>query len=363
MRPLKKIIYLNSLRHNWQLLQAKAAAQSAALMAVVKANAYGHDAAVVAQALADMAPCYAVACIEEALALRELGIRQPIVLLEGIFSPDEVALCVAQGLQPVVHEQRQLAWLKAANLSLDTPLRAWIKIDSGMHRLGFAASESQAVFAQAQALQAVQWQGVMSHFACADSEDLAHARQQCQVLQGLVLPQGWRRSYANSAALWRLPELSGDWVRAGIMLYGLSPFERQTAADLGLQAVMSLQTEILATHFLRKGESAGYAQGFVAPDEGYLATIALGYGDGWARRIDSGKVPVWIGGQCYFLVGRVAMDMCLVWLGKESFAAGEAVELFGAHLPAEVVAEAAGTIPYTLTTMLTPRVRLEVVDG
>lgn len=357
MRPLKKIIDLAALRHNWQVLQAQA--PQARMMAVVKANAYGHDALSVAQALADVAPCYAVACSEEAVALRAAGLRQAIVLLEGIFSSEEIALCAEQDLQPVIHHQRQLDWLAAAQ----TPLKAWLKIDSGMHRLGFAAAESEALFAQALCMPYVDWQGVVSHFACADSEDLAHAEGQLAQLQHLQLPDTWQRSYANSAAIFRLPAAQGEWLRAGIMLYGLSPFEDSCGADFGLQAVMTLQTEILTTHYLSQGESAGYAQGFIAPSEGYLATIAIGYGDGWARRIESGKVPVLIEGRRYYLVGLVTMDMALVWLGAENYPAGTAVELFGKQLAAEEVAAAAETIPYTLSTMLTPRVRLEVRHG
>ncbi|SUO94416.1 alanine racemase [Suttonella ornithocola] len=353
MRPLKKVINLAALKHNWSSLAA--ASGTAEMVAVVKANAYGHDVKTVATAL--MPKMYAVASIEEALALRELGVKTPVMLLEGVFTADELSVCAAQGFQPVIHNAEQLSWLK----TLIMPLKAWVKIDSGMHRLGFPAEQSS--ISQTSALPHIEWQGIVSHFACADEPDLTYAQQQLAALNALSLPPHWQRSFANSAAIFSLPDARAEWTRPGVLLYGLSPFPNQTAADLGLQAVMTLETQILAIRYIKRGENAGYGQGFQAKEDGYLATIALGYGDGFNRSIESGKVHVRIGENVYPLVGRIAMDMSLVWLGKHVFSVGERVVIFGEEYPAEKLAQQANTIPYTLTTMLTPRVRLEVING
>ena len=355
MRPLVKVIDVAALRHNVQRLRQQAGA--AALCAVVKADAYGHGVVNVLPALADAAS-FAVASIDEALQLRQLGVAQPVLLLEGIFGADEAALCAQYGLVPCVHSLEQLQWLRGV-----AGISAWVKVDSGMHRLGFAVDDAARWLPQVLALKQVRWLGVASHFACADADDLGDARAQLARLDALVLPPGWWRCFANSAALFVLPQARADVVRAGLALYGMSPFADGDAARLGLRPVLSLQTQVLAVRRLDAGEFAGYSQGFQAETAGNLATIALGYGDGFPRAIPSGAVQLLLNGKRYPLVGRVAMDMALVWLGADSAAVGDAVVVFGEGNPAERVAAQAGTIPYTLTTMLTARVRAEVVNG
>ncbi|MDO4643085.1 MAG: alanine racemase [Cardiobacteriaceae bacterium] len=355
MRPLRKVVDIAALRHNWQVLRRTAG--TSRLFAVVKADAYGHGVAHVLPALAD-ADGFAVASIDEALALRALGVKQPILLLEGVFAADEVSLCVAQDFQPCLHTSEQLSWLDGVR-----GLKAWLKVDSGMHRLGFALPEMTRYFTQAMALEGVAWQGVVSHFACADALDLSDAHMQLAQLQTLSLPAGWLRCFANSAALFVLPEARVDAVRVGLALYGMSPFLNRSAADLQLRPVMSLFTQVLAVRRLAAGNFAGYSQGFQALTAGNLATIALGYGDGFPRAIPSGKVRLRLNGKTYPLVGRVAMDMALLWLADDTAAVGDVVTVFGADHPVEVVAGQAGTIPYTLTTMLTARVPAEVRGG
>lgn len=351
MRPLRKIIDLAALAHNYRVLLAKAG--GAQVAGVVKADAYGHGLGHLLPVLRDM-PMFAVACIEEALVLRDLGLTQPVMLLEGVFAPDELPLCAAKALVPWLHDEAQLQWLKR-----QTPnLPFWLKVDSGMHRLGFAPESMGQLTAKVRDLHCL---GIATHFACADEEHLAHAEAQWQRFAALSVPAHWQRSAANSAALFALPHTGGDWVRPGLALYGMSPFAHRSAQELGLRAVMTLQTEIIAIRYLQAGEGAGYGWHFRAEKSGYLATIALGYGDGFARRIDSGKVRVKIGGSAYPLVGRVAMDMCLVWLGETALPLGSKVTVFGGGHPAEKVAVQADTIPYTLTTMLTPRVHTHIV--
>lgn len=351
MRPLQKIIDTQAFAHNWRVIGAHT--PHARRVAVVKADGYGHGVKNLLPVLREM-PCFAVACIEEALTLRVLGLQQPVWLLEGVFHSDELPECAAQGFVPWIHTVEQLAWLKA----LAQPLPFWLKMDSGMHRLGFVAHEMAGVIAEVQNLPC---QGLASHFAGADEEDLSHARTQLAAFDAVALPSGWQRSFANSAGCFALPQAHFEWVRPGLALYGMSPFAHKSAAELGLRPVMTVQTEILACRYLHAGDSAGYGAGFVAKEAGYLATIALGYGDGFARRIDSGRVRVRIGGQTYPLVGRVAMDMCLVWLGQEALPVGENVVIFGDGHAVESVAAQADTIPYTLTTMLTSRVTAVVI--
>ena len=238
MRPLVKVIDVAALRHNVRTLRQQAGA--AELVAVVKADAYGHGVAAVLPALADV-DGFAVASVDEALQLRQLGAVKPILLLEGIFGADEAALCAQYGFVPCVHSPEQLAWLRGV-----AGISAWVKVDSGMHRLGFAVADAASWLPQVLSLKQVRWLGVASHFACADADDLADARAQLARLDSLALPDGWRRCFANSAALFVLPEARADVVRAGLALYGMSPFVDGDAARLGLRPVLSLQTQVLA---------------------------------------------------------------------------------------------------------------------
>ena len=267
MRPLVKVIDVAALRHNVQMLRRQAGA--AELVAVVKADAYGHGVAAVLPALSDV-DGFAVASIDEALQLRQLGAVKPILLLEGIFGAEEAALCAQYGLVPCVHSVEQLQWLRGV-----AGISAWVKVDSGMHRLGFAVDDAARWLPQVLALANVRWIGVASHFACADADDLGDARAQLARLDALALPPGWRRCFANSAALFVLPQARADVVRAGLALYGMSPFSDGDAARLGLRPVLSLQTQVLAVRRLQAGEFAGYSHGFQAQVAGNLATIVF----------------------------------------------------------------------------------------
>lgn len=353
MRPLKKIININALLHNFHTLSALAPKRN--LMPVLKANAYGHDVKTIAKALNTHAKYYAVACIEEAMEIRESAINTPIFLLEGVFSTEEWALCQKHNFIPILHNKTQLKDLK----QLKIPLKFWLKIDSGMHRLGFSPQELPKIINYIKE-ENLNCQGILSHFASADSQDPQHTQKQLDTLKKLQHPTHWKRSFANSAALFEFKDSHGDIARAGIALYGISPFAHKSAQALKLKAVMQLESQILSTHYLKKGESAGYSQSFIAKEDGYLATIALGYGDGFKREIPSGEISVYIQKNAHPLVGNIAMDMALVWLGKNPYPIGERVIIFGKEQPIEILAKKMHTIPYTLCTMLTPRVHLEI---
>ena len=249
MRPLVKVIDVAALRHNVRVLRQQAGA--AKLVAVVKADAYGHGVANVLPALTDV-DGFAVASMDEALQLRQLGVGQPVLLLEGIFAADEAALCAQHDFVPCVHSPEQLAWLRGVD-----GISAWVKVDSGMHRLGFAAADAASWLPQVLSLKQVRWLGVASHFACADADDLSDAQAQLARLDALALPDGWQRCFANSAALFVLPQARGEVVRAGLALYGMSPFTDGDAARLGLRPVLSLQTQVLAVRRLQAGDFAG----------------------------------------------------------------------------------------------------------
>lgn len=361
MRALQKTISLPALRHNLGCLRQ--AAPHAQIMAVVKADAYGHNVKAILPALYDV-PALAVSCLDEALILRQAGAKQEIILLEGVFSREEYALCAEHQLQCVIHHIPQLDWLNQCHFP--HKIKTWLKIDSGMHRLGFRPEEVPNVLETRNAPLA-DWQGYVSHFACADEEDDAPTQAAWQALRKLIpTATHMQACFANSAAILRYPYTHADWVRAGIALYGISPFAQGCGADLGLQAVMRLNTQIIATHQLHAGESAGYGYAFTAPTDGCLAIIALGYGDGFPRERKQAssqeRVTFSVNGRRYPLVGRVCMDMSMLWLGEDQAVIGDEVVIFGDDQPVETLARQIGTIPYTLTTMLTARVptRLEV---
>ena len=356
MRPTTAVIDLAALRHNLAL--ARRRAPGSRVVAVVKANAYGHGAARVLPALA-AADMLGVACIEEALVLREAGATQPILLLEGAFEADELPSCARLGLEVVVHEPGQVRMLELARL--ERPLPVWLKIDSGMGRLGFRPEAAPAAWRRLAGCGAVA-PGIrlMSHFASADEPGDEGTARQLARLAALDLPG--ERSFANSAGVLGWPEAHGDWVRPGIMLYGASPLAGRTGPEDGLKPVMTLATRLIAVKEVRLGEPVGYAAAWRAASDTRIGIAAAGYGDGYPRHAPSGT-PVLVGGRAASLAGRVSMDMLAIDLGPDSAArVGDPVLLWGEGLPVEVIARHAGTIAYELLCGLAGRVRVELKD-
>jgi alanine racemase len=356
MRPATATIDLAALRHN--LAQARERAAGAKVVAVVKANAYGHGAARVLPAL-DAAEMLGVACIEEALSLREAGARRPILLLEGVFEADELPLCARHGFEVAVHEPGQVRMLETARL--DRSLAVWLKIDSGMGRLGFRPEAAGTVWQRLADCAAVApGIRVMSHFANADAPGDEGTLRQIARLDALDLPG--ERSFCNSAGVLAWPEAHGDWVRPGIMLYGVTPMSDRTGPEEGLRPVMTLATRLIAVKEMRKGEPVGYGGAWQAPAAMRLGIAAMGYGDGYPRHASSGT-PVLVAGRPAALVGRVSMDMIAIDLsGHPDAQVGSPVTLWGRDLPIETVARRAGTIGYELLCGVTGRVHVEVVD-
>ncbi|BAU77242.1 alanine racemase [Metapseudomonas furukawaii] len=343
MRPARALIDLEALRHNYRLAREVSGARA---LAVVKADAYGHGAVRCAQALEDEADGFAVACIEEALELRAAGIRKPVLLLEGFFEADELELIQEHEFWTVVHSGWQLEAIERA--SIGKPLTVWLKMDSGMHRVGLHPAEYRDAYQRLSASGKVAKIVLMSHFARADELDSSSSAEQVAVFEaaraGLVADVSLR----NSPAVLGWPQVPSDWVRPGIMLYGATPFEVAHPLAERLQPVMTLESKIISVRELPAGQPVGYGARFVTERPTRVGVVAMGYADGYPRHAPTGT-PVAIDGQPSRLIGRVSMDMLTVDLTDLPQAGlGSRVELWGKQVLASEVAMAAGTIPYQI---------------
>ncbi len=350
-RPARAWLSAPALLNNLQ--RVRQYAPQAKVMAIIKANGYGHGLAWVAKTL-HSADGFGVASVEEGASLRALHVRQPICLLEGFFHVDELPALASMRLEPTIHHVGQLSDLEQA-AGID-PMDVWLKIDTGMHRLGFAPDAVADALQRLQACPNVGTINLMSHFANADNKFDATTRVQTELFLQLTQGASTARSLANSAAVVAWPTSHLEWVRPGIMLYGASPMIGQSAEALGLQPVMTLQTEIIAVHQRRKGEVVGYGGDFMCPVDMPVGVAAIGYGDGYPRHAPPGT-PVLVGGKRLPLIGRVSMDMITLDLRlRPHTRIGDPVVLWGRGLPAEEIAERTGTIAYELFCCVTQRV-------
>jgi alanine racemase len=347
------VIDLNALLRNLQTLHKMA--PKSQILAVIKANAYGHGAVKVAQSL-QAADAFAVARLDEALLLRNAGITKPIVLLEGFFSACDLATLIDNNLQPVVHSQEQVESILQADLS--KPLPVWLKLDTGMHRLGFHPEQFEQIDQQLTSCPNVQQPiNLISHFSCADELDNPATSLQLKLFQQQIKTESGLKSLANSAAILSRPEALYDMIRPGLALYGISPFAEKNAEAFALKPVMTLKSRLIAVREHKAGESVGYGGIWTAREDTQLGVVAAGYGDGYPRMAPQGT-PVWVNGRLVPIVGRVSMDMLTVDLGRPCHdKVGDEVILWGKNLPAELVAKHIGTIPYELVTKLTSRVK------
>ncbi|AOM00639.1 MULTISPECIES: alanine racemase [Cobetia] len=351
-RPLRADIDLDALRHNYQL--ACELAPNSRSLAVIKADAYGHGAVACARALADLAPAFAVATIEEALALREGGITHPVVLLEGVFEASEYQLAAQHDFWCAIHSEWQLAALEAA--TLPGPISCWIKFDSGMHRLGFDAEQARAVKERLVASGKAQDLHLMTHFATADSLTPDYFQHQMAAVEALAAELALPLCLANSPATLAWPQSHAAWNRPGIMLYGADPLEGANDASRRLKPVMTLSSAIIAVREIAIGEPVGYAGRFVATRPTRIGVVACGYGDGYDRHAVDGT-PVLVDGQETVLAGKVSMDMLTVDITDLPEAGvGSRVVLWGEGLEVNRVAASCDTISYTLLTGILPRV-------
>lgn len=352
-RPLRARIHLDAIGHNYRL--ARRLAPSARALAVVKADAYGHGAVQVARALAAEVDGFAVASVAEALELRESGLTNPILLLEGVFAPEEIAVVDRAGLMMVVHCSEQLDWVLSAQPS--RALDCWIKIDSGMHRVGFAPEAFGAAHARLVDCAHVAQRVAMSHFARADEPEHPYTPRQLAVFDRALEGTSINASLANSAAILAWPDTHRDWTRPGIMLYGASPFATDNvpvAADL--RPAMTLESALISVRDLAPGDAIGYGGRFVCDRPTRVGVAAVGYADGYPRHAPDGT-PVAVKGRMTRIIGRVSMDMITLDLtGMDDTRIGDQVELWGATVSAGDVAQSSDTIAYQLFTGVSRRV-------
>jgi alanine racemase len=356
-RPARALLDPQALRHNLEV--ARQCAPRARIMAVVKANAYGHGLVWVANTLGK-ADALGVSSIEEALTLRRAGIRKPVCLLEGFFAPDEIPQLVEHDLSTAIHNDSQIALLEAARPT--GKVDVWIKIDSGMHRLGFAPEAFAKAHARLRKCPGVGTIRAMSHLACADDRRNPATSGQVAGFLALTSESGLERSLANSAGIAAWPDSHLDWVRPGIMLYGGIPVAGDN--ELDLKPVMTLTTALIAVHHRRKNEAIGYGGDYRCPEDMPVGVAAIGYGDGYPRHARPGS-PVLLNGKRVPLIGRVSMDMITLDLRSQPHARiGDPVVLWGAGLPVDEVASNASTISYELLCHVAERIpRVESASG
>jgi alanine racemase len=341
-----------ALRNN--LAVVRRFAPAARVIAAVKANAYGHGLVHAARALAD-ADAFGVARIEEALALRSAGLTQPIVVLEGVFFASQLDVAAANDLQLVVHSFEQIAMLEQRKATQRFAI--WLKVDTGMNRLGFRLEEFGAAHERLRGCAAIGTLRLLTHLACAETIGGAETKLQLERFRTLSEPLRLERSIANSAGIIAWPDAHAEWVRPGLMLYGASPFEERSAADLGLRPAMTFTTQLIAVRNVAAGEAIGYNGIWRAPRRSRIAVAAVGYGDGYPRCMRAGA-PALINGREAPLVGRVSMDMTMLdATDLPDAAVGDEVTLWGKGLPAERVAPFADTISYELFCRIAERVR------
>jgi alanine racemase len=355
-RLIRAVIDTDALRSNLRTLRR--CAPGARVVAVVKANAYGHGLIPTARALGE-ADAFGVARLEEGIALRDAGIAHPVVLLEGIFTQEELAEAAQHSFELVVHDARQIDLLE----HWQGPRRfvVWLKIDTGMNRLGFRPEDFRAALLRLQRLPiAAQEVRVLTHLACADEPEDAATREQLARFDALTADVRLARSIANSAALLSSSAGHGQWIRPGIALYGASPFARASAQSFGLVPVMTLETTVIATRRVARGEAVGYGAAWRALRDTRIAIVAGGYGDCLPRSLAEGAA-VLLNGQRAPLVGRVSMDMIAVNIHElAGVEVGSRGVLWGAELPVEEVARHAGTISYELLCRVSQRVPRQV---
>jgi len=354
-RPLIARIDSAALAHN--LGVARAAAPHSKILAVVKADGYGHGLTRTARALR-AADGFAVLRLEEATQLRSEGYSHPIVLLEGFFHPDELPEIARLHLRPVIHRTDQADILARTRLSQRVDVL--VKLNTGMNRLGLNPKRLPETLTTLRAAPHIGSITLMTHFASAD-ESADSVNEQLTRFQAATRDLGLPASLANSAAILRYPQTHADWVRPGIMLYGASPFADRSGEELGLLPVMTLESKLIGVQFVRRGEGVGYGARYIAERDMKIGVVAAGYADGYPRHADTGT-PILVGNQLTRTLGRVSMDMLNVDLTPVPTAhVGSSVTLWGGGLPIEHVAAAAGTISYELLTALAPRVPVEEI--
>lgn len=354
-RSARVTIHPKSLQHN--LLQAKKAAPESKTMAVIKANAYGHGAVETAGILYQLADAFAVSCIPEALELRDAKIDHPITILQGPQNDNDLRAAISHKLRLVIHDQSQLTLLNNFSGTQTSSIEVSIKLDTGMHRLGFDPSLSETLLTKLKNNPLVNAHTIefMTHLSCADDLDNSYSREQIEQFNTATRSFKLNKSLANSAGILGWPDSHADWIRPGIMLYGSSPFTDAGSKDspldrdkYDLKAAMTFEAPLISIHDLKKNDPIGYSGTWLCPKDMRVGVIACGYADGYPRHAESGT-PVWLNNKETQLLGRVSMDMIVVDLSQhENTRVGDLAELWGKNLNVDRIAQSAETISYEL---------------
>ncbi|MCG7533340.1 alanine racemase [Psychrobium sp. MM17-31] len=363
MSAVNAVISRKAVRHNFERI--KSIVKDSRIISVLKANAYGHGVLEMARILSD-SDAFGVARLEEALQLRKAQFTTPILLMEGFFQTVDIDVLLKHDIQTVVHSLEQIRQLETFAKSVNSSqekLKVWLKVDTGMNRLGIAPSEFDEAVQRLKALNFVDGHlNFMTHFSCADDLKNNFTSEQMAQFYALVDGQDGELTLANSAGILAWPNSHADWVRPGLLLYGCSPMLNRTGAQDDFVAAMTLSTSVIAIKPLAKGENVGYGAHWQATQDTQLAVIAIGYGDGYPRHAKAGT-PVLINGKRYPIVGRVSMDMVTVDLGLDhKVKCGDPVIMWGPQLPVEEIAQWSDTICYELILQLTSRVDITFVE-
>lgn len=374
MKPATVTINGAALRHNIQLI--KSLAPKSNVCAVVKANAYGQGIRRVIKNLENVVDAFGVARIKEALTIQESGYAGKIVLLEGFFDRNELLKTLSRRFDTVVHCVEQLELLEAVSqehqaeqdksfwkrkTKIYFPVDVWLKIDTGMHRLGVQPAQVAVFYQRLKACSLVNQVHFVSHFSRADELECGYTEKQIAIFEQATQGYDALRSISASSGILYWKQAHYDWVRPGIIMHGISPHNKPITS-LGFQPVMTLSSSLIAVREHKAGEPVGYGGAWVSPQDTKIGVVAIGYGDGYPRNSPEGT-PVLVNGRKVPIVGRVSMDMMTVDLGaKSQDKVGDEVILWGEDLLIEEVAEKIGVINYELITKLTPRVITEYKD-
>lgn len=360
MPNVTAIIDLKALVHNMELIKSKA--PKSKIIAIVKANAYGHGLLQAAGALLELVDGFGVARIGEAKVLHENGFTKPIFLLEGFYNQEDVPVISRFGFVSAIHDEEQIRMIQ--NSKVEKPLECFLKIDIGMHRLGANPEDVDRLAAMLNDCPQVKKPiGLVSHLSVADTPpEFDYNRQQISYFNETAKRFKGPLCLANSAGIMEWPESHTEYVRPGIIMYGITPFPNESGADRGLIPVMTLKSTIIALRRVKKGAKVGYGAAWVAPNDTVVGIIAMGYGDGYPRNAPNGT-PVYVNGRLVPTSGHVCMDMMFVDLGPDSKdRIGDEAVLWGKELPVERIADLCGTIPYELVCKIMPRVRFEYIN-
>ena len=362
-RPAKVVINLSALRHNFSRIRTLA--PDSKIMAIVKADAYGHGIVHIAQSL-EHADAFGVACLEEARELRQAKIQQRMILLEGPYAGEELSEISELGLDIVVHDISQVEMLEQTQVckpQAGKQIDVWLKIDTGMHRLGFLPESVNQVITRLQQTNSVKEFRLMTHLASANDRDNPMTSEQIRCFNQISENHNVEKTIANSAGIMAFPDAHVDWVRPGIMLYGVSPFTDSQDPQQGLQPVMTLQSRLITVKQLKAGDAVGYGATWRCPEDMSVGVVAAGYGDGYPRHAKSGT-PVLVNGKRAKLIGRASMDMLTVDLRTQPQAkTGDPVVLWGEGLPVEDIANYADTIPYEVLCAVHKRLEFSYGEG